>query len=195
MRISDWSSDVCSSDLSRRRWRVPSCVLGTATIQPVAAQVDPINGKFPADTRGAATREPGQAPLSMRRSVPLHGSDPATYVAPSSSRSPTYPIDNSHILSIRCGDFQRWGAPPCIPPPRAGRRAIRELNCLSSDSGPEPSVPLPPAEFTASPQARPSAYTPQSWPFPSVSSPPQSPSGDAFLTVCGAWVFGSPPPS
>src|SRR3546814_6343670 len=100
MRISDWSSDVCSSDL---------------TIQPVAAQVDPINGKFPADTRGAATREPGQAPLSMRRFVPLHGSDPATYVAPSSSRSPTYPIDNRHILSIRCGDFQRWGAPPCIP--------------------------------------------------------------------------------
>src|SRR3546814_12597690 len=92
---------------SRRRWRVPSCVLGTATIQPVAAQVDPVNGKFPADTRGAATREPGQAPLSMRRFVPLHGSDPATYVAPNSSRSPTYPLDNRHILSLSCGEIGR----------------------------------------------------------------------------------------
>src|SRR3546814_19984961 len=130
---------------SRGRWRVPSWVWGAATIEPVAAQGDPINGKFPADTRGAATREPGQAPLSMRRFVPLHGFDPATYVAPSSSRSPTYPIDTRHILSIRCGDFQRWGAPPCIPPPRAGWRAIRELNCLSSASGPAPSVPQPDA--------------------------------------------------
>src|SRR3546814_11129399 len=94
---------------SRRLWRVPSCVLGTATIQPVAAQVDPINGKFPAATRGAATREPGQAPLPMRRLVPLHGSDPATYVAPISSRSPTSPIDNRHILSMRSGNFNRWG--------------------------------------------------------------------------------------
>src|SRR3546814_8605499 len=68
----------------------------------------------------------------MRRFVPLHGSDPATYVAPSSSRSPTYPIDNRHILSIRCGDFQRWGAPPCIPPPRAGRRSEEHTSELQS---------------------------------------------------------------
>src|SRR3546814_19805949 len=45
MRISDWSSDVCSSDLRTQRWRKRRCrwVPGTAEIDPATLSVDIID--------------------------------------------------------------------------------------------------------------------------------------------------------
>src|SRR3546814_16426920 len=59
MRISDWSSDVCSSDLHQHQWRIDSVGAMPVEIEKVAV-LQPQALTFPSDVGGLAPQRPPQ---------------------------------------------------------------------------------------------------------------------------------------
>src|SRR3546814_18958702 len=114
MRISDWSSDVCSSDLRQRRCRPPAPADGwrPAAGEVWAAQAEPKAARtLRRPPQGSATADPavsGYAGLPLRKRL-------GSRIGPLALRAPiAQPLKRNHLA--------RTSARTINPPPPATQR-------------------------------------------------------------------------